>query len=108
MKYAIVEDGSKQYKAVVGGVIEVDYFAAEDGEALDLNQVLLISDGESVSVGTPHIPGAVVKTTVIGQVKGPKVTIFKYKPKKRYRIKKGHRQKYTRLQIDSIAMNGAE
>lgn len=108
MKYAIVEDGGKQYKAVEGGMIEVDYFAAEDGEALDLNHVLLISDGEMVSVGTPHIPGAVVKTTVVGQVKGPKVTIFKYKPKKRYRVKKGHRQKYTRLQIDSISTNGAE
>jgi large subunit ribosomal protein L21 len=108
MKYAIVEDGGKQYKAVEGGVIEVDYFAAEQGEALDLNHVLLISDGQNVSIGTPHVAGAVVKTTVVGQVKGPKVIIFKYSPKKRIRTKKGHRQKYTRLQIESISLNGAE
>lgn len=108
MKYAIVEDGGKQYKAVEGGVIEVDYFIAEVGEGLDLNHVLLISDGEDISIGAPHVPGAVVKTTVLGQVKGDKVIIFRYKPKKRIRVKKGHRQKYTRLQVDSIFVNGAE
>lgn len=108
MKYAIVEDGGKQYKAVEGGVIEVDYFIAEVGEGLDLNHVLLISDGEDISIGAPHVPGAVVKTTVLGQIKGDKVIIFRYSPKKRIRTKKGHRQKYTRLQVDSISVNGAE
>ena len=108
MKYAIVEDGGKQYKAVEGDVIEVDYFVAEQGEGLDLNHVLLVSDGETISIGAPHVAGAVVKTTVIGQVKAPKVIIFKYSPKKRIRTKKGHRQKYTRLQIESISLDGAE
>jgi large subunit ribosomal protein L21 len=106
MKYAIVEDGSKQYKAVEGTTIDVDYFAAEPGDQLDLNQVLLVADGEQVTIGTPLIEGAKVQTTVVDQVKGPKVIVFRYKPKKRIRTKTGHRQKYTRLQIDAIVMNG--
>jgi large subunit ribosomal protein L21 len=106
MKYAIVEDGSKQYKAVEGSTIDVDYFQAEPGDQYDLAQVLLISDGEQVSVGTPLISGAKVQATVLDQVKGPKVVIFKYSPKKRIRKKTGHRQKYTRLQIDSIVVEG--
>jgi large subunit ribosomal protein L21 len=108
MKYAIVEDGGKQYRAVEGGTIEVDYFAANEGDPLDLNHVLLVVDGDTYDIGTPHVQGAIVKTTVLGQVKGPKLVIFKYKPKKRYRVKAGHRQKYTRLKIDSISLNGAE
>ena len=104
MKYAIVEDGGKQYKAIEGGTIEVDHFAAEIGEQLDLENVLLISDGEKVQVGTPVVPGAKVQATVVAQVKGPKIVVFKYKPKQRYRVKSGHRQKYTRLQIDAITV----
>ena len=102
MKYAIVEDGGKQYKAVEGGTIEVDYFEAQDGDTLDLERVLLINDDDNVTVGTPVIEGAVVQATVVGQVKGPKVVVFRYKPKKRIRVKTGHRQKYTRLKIDAI------
>jgi large subunit ribosomal protein L21 len=102
MKYAIVEDGGKQYKAVEGATIDVDRFQAEAGEAVDLEKVLLVADGETVSVGTPHVSGAKVQATVVSQVQGPKLVVFKYKPKKRYRVKKGHRQDYTRLHIDSI------
>jgi len=105
MKYAIVEDGGKQYKAVEGETIEVDYLAdAEIGEAMDLEHVLLLSDGEAIKIGTPYVQGAVVQAHVTAQVKGPKVVIFKYKPKKRYRVKTGHRQKYTRIEIDSIVV----
>jgi len=106
MKYAIVEDGSKQYKAIEGATIDVDFFAAEPGDQLDLNQVLLVADGEQVTIGTPLIEGAKVQTTVVDQVKGPKIIVFRYKPKKRIRTKTGHRQKYTRLQIDAIVVNG--
>ena len=102
MKYAIVEDGGKQYKAVEGGTIEVDHFAAEAGEQVDLDRVLLIANGDDVKIGTPLVAGARIQATVLGQVKGPKLIVFKYKPKERYRVKTGHRQKYTRLQIDSI------
>jgi large subunit ribosomal protein L21 len=104
MKYAIVEDGGKQYKAVEGGTIEVDCSPAEVGDKLDLERVLLVNDGEKVSVGTPLVEGAKIQATVVGQVKGPKIIVFKYKPKKRYRVKTGHRQKYTRLQIDTITI----
>jgi len=102
MKYAIVEDGGKQYKAVEGATIEVDRFPAEEGDSIDLERVLLVADGEEVKVGTPFVAGAKVQATVVSQVKGPKVVIFKYKPKERYRLKKGHRQQYTRLLIDTI------
>jgi len=104
MKYAIVEDGGKQYKAVEGGTIEVDHFSSELDEQVDLERVLMLVDGENVDVGTPLVTGVKVKATVVSQVKGPKIIVFKYKPKKRYRVKTGHRQKYTRLQIDSISV----
>lgn len=102
MKYAIVEDGGKQYKAVEGETIEVDRYQADVGEQVDLDQVLLISDGENIAVGTPYLEGAKVEATVEAQIKGPKITVFKYKPRVRYRVKTGHRQKYTRLRIASI------
>jgi large subunit ribosomal protein L21 len=104
MKYAIVEDGGKQYKAIEGGTIEVDYFLAEAGEKVDLERVLLVVDGESVKIGTPLVDGAKIQATVVSQVKGPKIVVFRYKPKKRYRVKTGHRQKYTRLQIGEISL----
>ena len=104
MKYAIVEDGGKQYKAVEGGLIDVDRFPAESGDQIDLERVLLIANDDDISVGTPLVTGAKVQATVVSQVKGPKLIVFKYKPKKRYRIKTGHRQQYTRLKIDSITV----
>jgi large subunit ribosomal protein L21 len=103
MKYAIVEDGGKQFKAVEGNTIEVDHFPAEVGEQVDLERVLMLVDEDKINVGTPLVEGIKVKATVVAHIKSPKVVIFKYKPKKRYRVKSGHRQKYTRLQIDSIA-----
>ncbi len=103
MKYAIVEDGGKQYKAVEGAFIDVDHFPAEAGEEIDLERVLLVADGEKVTVGAPLVTGAKVAATVVAQIRGPKVVVFKYKPKKRYRVRQGHRQDYTRLRIDAIA-----
>lgn len=104
MKYAIIEDGGKQYKAVVGNTIEVDLYKSEVGEQIDLEHVLLVAEDGDIAIGTPFLPGAKVQATVVAQVKGPKVVVFKYKPKKRYRVKTGHRQKYTRLMIDSITL----
>ncbi len=103
MKYAIVEDGGKQYKAVVGESIEVDRYPLEVGEEIDMDRVLLISDGETTKVGTPFIKGAKIQGTVISQTKGPKVTVFKYMAKERIRTKTGHRQKYTQVRIDAIS-----
>ena len=102
MKYAIVEDGGKQYRAVIGESIDVDVYPLEVGEEIDMDHVLLISDGENVKVGTPFIQGAKIQATVLAQVKGPKVVVFKYMAKERIRTKTGHRQKYTRVRIDAI------
>ena len=104
MKYAIVESGGKQYKAVEGGFIEVDRLSVEAGQPFELNAVLLLVDGEAIHVGTPTVKGALVKAKIIDHVKGPKLVIFNYRPKKRYRVKTGHRQQYTRMQIESILM----
>ena len=104
MKYAIVEDGGKQFKAVEGEIIEVDRFDAETGEVVDLERVLLVADGEQVAVGNPYVKGAKVSGTVVEHTKGRKIIVFKYKPKERYRVKTGHRQKYTRVRIDAISI----
>ncbi len=100
--YAIVESGGKQYRAVPGATIEVDRLPVEEGAALELNQVLLVADGEAVTVGTPTVAGATIKATVLEHIKGKKILVFKYKAKERYRRKQGHRQQYTRLLVDEI------
>jgi large subunit ribosomal protein L21 len=105
MKYAIIEDGGKQYKAVEGNIIEVDHFKSDIGEQVDLDHVLMIVNGDDVIVGKPLVSGAKVETTIIEQIKAPKIIVFKYKPKVRYRVKSGHRQRYTRLRIDSIVVD---
>lgn len=108
MKYAIVESGGKQYKAVEGGTIEVDKLPLEVGKKVDLKDVYLVSDGKKISVGTPKVSGAVVKATVVDQFKAPKIIVFKYRPRQRYRVKQGHRQQYTRLQIDKIQLKSSK
>lgn len=102
MKYAIVESGGKQYKAVEGSAIEVDRLQNEVGEQVILDQVLLVVEDGKVSVGQPTLKGASVNTTVAGHFKGPKIVVFRYRPKKRIRVKTGHRQQYTRLTVDTI------
>lgn len=102
MKYAIVEYGGKQYRAIEGSTIEVDKLEAEIGQSVDLASVLLLVNDEQISVGAPVVNGAKVSATVVAQVKGPKIVVFRYRPKKRYRVKTGHRQQYTRLQVNSI------
>jgi large subunit ribosomal protein L21 len=102
MKYAIVECGGKQYKVVEGSSLEVDLLAAQPGDDVTLDQVLLLVTDEAVNVGTPTVKGARVLAKVDEHVMGPKVVTFKYSPKKRIRVKTGHRQQYTRLDIESI------
>lgn len=103
MKYAIVESGGKQYKAVEGRVIEVDRLDVEVGKSIDLTDVFLVSDEGDIAVGTPKVAGAKVTVTVSEHILGPKLIIFKYRAKQRYRVKTGHRQPYTRLLIETIA-----
>ena len=102
MKFAIVESGGKQYRAVEGGTLEVDRLPVETGANIKLEQVLLLADGETISVGTPLVKDTPVWTTVIEHFKGPKVFTFNYRPKKRERVKIGHRQNYTRLMVEQI------
>jgi large subunit ribosomal protein L21 len=102
MKYAIVESGGKQFRAVEGGTLEVDRLSVESGAKVRLEQVLLLADGENIIIGTPLVKNIPVWTTVIEHFKGPKVNIFNYSPKKRIRVKIGHRQNYTRLFVEQI------
>jgi large subunit ribosomal protein L21 len=102
MKYAIVESGGKQYRAVEGGTLEIDRMPVKTGENIKLEQVLLLADGENIMVGTPVIKDNPVWTKVVEHFKGEKVTIFNYSPKKRIRVKTGHRQNYTRLLVEQI------
>jgi large subunit ribosomal protein L21 len=102
MKYAIIESGGKQFKAVEGTTIDVDLLDVEIGQQVNLEDVLLVVEDETIHVGTPSIKGALVTTSVIDHIKAPKVVTFKYSPKKRIRTKTGHRQHYTRLKIESI------
>lgn len=100
--YAIVQTGGKQYRVSVGQVIEVERLPVPVGETVELDRVLLIAEGDTVKVGRPVVEGAKVIAKVVGEGKGQKITVFKYKPKTRYRKKQGHRQLNTSLAIKSI------
>jgi len=100
--YAVVETGGKQYCATPGEFVEVERLPFEVGQQVTLDRVLLIADGEQFTVGRPVVEGATVVATVVGQRRRRKVTWFHYVPKKRERKKRGHRQYYTRLRIETI------
>ena len=100
--FAIVETGGKQYKVTPGAVLDVELLPVADGGTVELDRVLLVSQGDQVTVGTPTVVGAKVVATVEGIVRGDKIIVFKYKAKTRQRTKTGHRQNYTRLAIKEI------
>ena len=102
MRFAIVESGGKQYRAIEGRTIEVDRLPVEAGNKFDIDRILLMADGDDVLVGTPTVSDILVKVTVLDHIKGPKIDRFKYRPKKRIRVRGGHRQQYTRLLVDFI------
>ena len=106
--YAIVETGGKQYKVAPGQKIDVDRLAVAEGEDVELSRVLLIADGEDTIIGSPTIDGAKVIATCLGEHKGDKIIVFKYKAKVRYRRKTGHRQLYARLELKKIVKPGEE
>src|SRR3990172_3805672 len=108
MRTAVVESGGKQYRVVEGSTIDVDRLASEVGKKFDFERVFLMIDEDVVMVGTPTVGEIKVSATVVEHVKGPKVTSFKYRPKKRIRVKGGHRHQYTRLMIDFIGKPGEE
>ena len=100
--YAIVEDHGQQYTLREGEVLDLARRAATPGERLELDQVLMVRDGDHVAVGRPTVPGARVIAEVLEEVKGRKVIVFKYKSSVRYRRLTGHRQRYCRVKITSI------
>ena len=110
--YAVVKSGTHQYKATVGSDLIVERLPYEVGTQIELDEVFLLDDGEEVLVGQPTVDGALVRATVVEEFRGPKIKIFKYKPKERYRRRMGHRQTYMRLHVDDIVKgvedNGTE
>lgn len=98
--YAIIETGSKQYRVAEGDLIEVETLPVEEGKEIELDRVLMVSTADGVTVGTPVIEGAKVTATVKGHGRGKKIIVYKHK--KNYHRKQGHRQNFTRLQIDKI------
>lgn len=100
--YAIVETGGKQYRIEEGSTVYVEKLTINEGEKVTLDQVLAVSKDGSLSVGEPYVAGASVEATVLENGKADKIIVFKYKRKKDYRRKQGHRQPYTKLKIDAI------
>ena len=100
--FAVIETGGKQYKVNEGDVIYVEKLGVADGEQVTFDKVLAVSDGDKFSVGAPYVEGASVVANVIKTGKGKKLYVFKYKPKKNEKKKIGHRQFYTKVQINKI------
>ena len=101
--YAVVDSGGKQYRVEPGSVLVVDRLRAEAGATVTFDRVLLIGDDEGVTVGTPTVDGASVLGTVVQHERGPKIIVFRFRPKAHYRRRTGHRSELTRIRIDEIA-----
>lgn len=101
--YAIIRDRGMQYRVEAGQVLTIDLIDdAEPGSQIELNEVLFIGDADQVRVGAPTVSGAVVRAEVLGERKGDKIVVFRYRNKKRYRRRTGHRQRYTQIKINEI------
>jgi large subunit ribosomal protein L21 len=101
--YAIIETGGKQYRVEEGDVLDVELLSSQ--QTVAFSSVLFFHDGTNSHLGLPHVPKCVVHAEVLGEVKGPKVIAFKFKPCKRFRRTVGHRQRYSRLKITKIEEN---
>ena len=106
--YAIIATGGKQYRVRIGQVVNVELLHAEKDKEVELSQVLMIADGDDVTIGTPAIEGAKVVASCLGEGKSKKIIILRYKNKVRSRRKTGHRQPYTRLLIKEIVKPGGK
>ena len=102
--FAIIQTGGRQYHVQEGDTIRVESLPRDEGDTVELNEVLMVSNDGVVTVGTPTVPGVKVVTQVVGQGKNRKVIVFKYKAKTRYRRKNGHRQTYTALKVSDISV----
>ena len=106
MTYAIIEAGGTQLRVEPGRFYDINRLAADEDATVTIDKVLLVNDGDSVTVGQPLVEGASVSGTVVSHLRGKKVIVYKMKPKKKTRKKRGHRQELTRLMIDSITVAG--
>jgi large subunit ribosomal protein L21 len=101
--YAVIKTGGKQYRVAAGEKLKIEQIPADIGSEIVLDQVLMIGEGEQVSIGNPVVAGATVKATVVSHGRGEKVQIFKMRRRKHYQKHQGHRQNYTEIRIDGIA-----
>ena len=102
--YAVIRTGGKQYKVQEDQILEVEKLDGAEGSQIEFDDVLLYSDGETITLGSPTVENACVKAVIVEQGKGKKQLVFKYKRRKGYRKMKGHRQFYTQVKIDSITV----
>ena len=102
--YAVIKTGGKKFKVSEGDTLKVEKLATEIGKTFSVNTVLTLVDGENVTIGTPLVIGAIVNATVLSHGRGDKVKIFKMHRRKHYRKSQGHRQSYTEIKIDKIAV----
>ena len=100
--YAIVDSGGKQYKVKEGEVLRVEKLAGKVGDSVSFDRILMVSEGDNVNIGTPLLEDVAVSGHIVEQGKAKKIIVFKYKRRKRYRRKQGHRQQFTAVKIDSI------
>jgi len=100
--YAVIKSGGKQYKVAAGEKLKIEQIPTQIGEKISLDQVLMVSQGDKVSIGSPLVDGAVVSATVLGHGRADKVKIFKMRRRKHYQKRQGHRQNYTEVMIDEI------
>ncbi len=101
--YAVIKTGGKQYKVCVGEKLKIEQIPASIDSQILLEEVLMVADGEHTVIGTPHVPGAAVKATVVGHGRGEKIRIFKMRRRKHYQRHQGHRQNFTEIRIDAIS-----
>lgn len=100
--YAIIESGGKQYRAEPGRMLKLEKLAGEKGSQVELTKVLLVADGDTVKVGSPTVDGAKVVSEIVRQGRGPKISVFKFKRRKKYRRHMGHRQALTTIRVKEI------
>ena len=100
--YAIIESGSKQRRVAPGSLVTLERLEGEAGNQVELSKVLLVADGDQVKIGNPYVLGATVMSEIVRQGRGPKITVFKFKRRKRYRRTHGHRQAQTTVRIKEI------
>ena len=101
--YAVIKTGGKQYRVAAGEKLKIEQIPAEVGAEITIDQILMVGEGESVTIGAPLVAGASVKATVLSQGRHPKVRIFKMRRRKHYQKRQGHRQNFTEIRIDGIA-----